>query len=210
MVSRLETPGLVSGSKTISRPVSVTAERIFLAERAGSSSRSMMPAGEDADFDIFAVGSCRSVIFAVSLTMYGSGTVKVCPNSDVEPLGQVPGELQVLALVLADRHRVGLVEQDVGGLQDRVGEQADAGPVGALLLRLVLELGHPARLAEAGDAAEHPGELGVLGHLRLDEEGAPLRVEPDGEQLRGGDPGALRAAPPGRGPAVIACRSTTQ
>ena len=32
-----------------------------------------MPAGEDADFDIFAVGSCRSVIFAVSLTMCGVG-----------------------------------------------------------------------------------------------------------------------------------------
>ena len=40
----------------------------------------MMPFGDDADFDIFAVGSCRSVIFAVSLTMYGSGTVNVGPN----------------------------------------------------------------------------------------------------------------------------------
>ena len=33
-----------------------------------------MPFGEDADFDIFAVGSWRSVIFAVSLRMYGSGS----------------------------------------------------------------------------------------------------------------------------------------
>ena len=32
----------------------------------------MSPAGDDADLDIFAVGSCRSVIFAVSLTMYGA------------------------------------------------------------------------------------------------------------------------------------------
>jgi hypothetical protein len=39
----------------------------------------MMPFGEDADFDIFAVGSCRSVIFAVSRTMYGDGTVNVGP-----------------------------------------------------------------------------------------------------------------------------------
>ena len=56
---------------------------------------------------------------------------------------------------------------------------------------LVLELGHPARLAEAGDAAQHPGQLGVLGHVRLHEQGAPLRVEPEREQLRGGRPGAL-------------------
>ena len=71
---------MVAGSKMISRPVSVTAERIFLADFAGSSSSSMMPAGDDADLDIFAVGSCRSVIFAVSLTMCGAGTVNVWPN----------------------------------------------------------------------------------------------------------------------------------
>ena len=36
----------------------------------------------------------------------------------------------MLALVLADRHDVGLVEQDVGGLQHRVGEQPDRVVVG--------------------------------------------------------------------------------
>ena len=40
-----------------------------MALTLGSSSSSMMPAGEDADFDIFAVGSWRSVIFAVDLRM---------------------------------------------------------------------------------------------------------------------------------------------
>jgi len=49
-------------------------------------------------------------------------------------LRQVPGQFQVLTLVLTDRDGVGLVGQDVGGLQDRVGEQPDAGPVGAALL----------------------------------------------------------------------------
>ena len=131
--------------------------------------------------------------------MYGSGTVSVGPERGVEPLRQVAGQLQVLALVLADRHRVGLVEQDVGRLQDRVGEQAHRRALGALLGRLVLELRHPAGLAEAGDAAQHPAELGVLGHVGLHEQRAPLRVEPSGEQLRGRDPGALRAAAPGRG-----------
>ena len=60
MVSRLDTPALFSGSKMTSRPESVTADRIFLALTFGSSSRSMMPAGDDADLLIFEVGSCRS------------------------------------------------------------------------------------------------------------------------------------------------------
>jgi hypothetical protein len=45
----------------------------------------------------------------------------------VEPLGDVAGDLQVLLLVLPDRDDVGVVEQDVGGLEDRVGEQAVLG-----------------------------------------------------------------------------------
>ncbi len=143
-----------------------------------------MPLGDDADLDIFAVGSCKSVILAVSLMMYGS-------ERGVEALSQIPGQLQVLALVLADRHRVGLVQQDVRGLQDRVGEQPNRRPVRALLGGLVLELGHPARLAEPGDAAQHPGQLRVLGHLRLDEQGAPVWVQTQGEQLRRTDPGPL-------------------
>ena len=69
MVSRLLMPGFSSGSKRTSEPESVTAERIFLALTLGSSSSSMMPAGEDADFDILAVGSWRSVILAVDLRM---------------------------------------------------------------------------------------------------------------------------------------------
>ena len=73
-------PGFRSGSKVTSRPVSVTAERIFFADLAGSSSSSTMPFGDDADLDIFAVGSCRSVTFAVPLMMYGLGTVNVSPN----------------------------------------------------------------------------------------------------------------------------------
>ena len=92
----------------------------------------------------------------------------------VEAGGQVAGELEVLALVLTDRHLVGLVDEDVGGLQHRVGEQARPTPRGALALALVLELGHPAGLAEAGQALQHPRELQVLGHVALHEQGAAL------------------------------------
>ena len=109
----------------------------------------------------------------------------------VEPLRQVAGELEVLPLVLADRHEVRTVEQDVGGLEDRVGEQADRRRALALLGGLVLELGHPARLAEAGQAVEHPAELRVLGDLALHEDRRPRRVDAHREQLRGRPQGAL-------------------
>ena len=79
MVNRFAIPGFAAWSYVISRPVSVTAERIFFADRAGSSSRSMIPLGEDADLDIFAVGSWRSVILAAEPVMYGAGTVNVDP-----------------------------------------------------------------------------------------------------------------------------------
>jgi hypothetical protein len=83
----------------------------------------------------------------------------------VEAAGEVAGELEMLALVLPDRDVLRPVEQDVGRLQDRVGEQPDGGALGTTLDRLVLELGHPAGLTEAGQAVEDPGELCVGGHL---------------------------------------------
>jgi hypothetical protein len=43
MPSRLVTPGLPTGSATISRPVSVTALRIFFSMTFGSSSSQMQP-----------------------------------------------------------------------------------------------------------------------------------------------------------------------
>jgi len=99
---------------------------------------------------------------------------------------EVAGQFEVLALVLADRHEVRPVEQDVGGLEDRVGEQPDARGTLAALGGLVLELGHPACLAEAGQALQHPAELGVRGDLALDEDRRAARVHPHGDQLRGG------------------------
>ena len=42
----------------------------------------------------------------------------------VELDGDVARDLHVLLLVLADRHDVGIVDQDVGGHQHRVGEEA--------------------------------------------------------------------------------------
>ena len=97
----------------------------------------------------------------------------------------------MLALVLADRDVVRPVEQDVGRLEDRVGEQADAGRALAALGRLVLELGHPPRLAEAGQALQHPGALRVRRDLALDEDRRALRVDAHRQQLGGGAQRAL-------------------
>jgi hypothetical protein len=40
----------------------------------------------------------------------------------VEAFGDVAGQLEVLGLVLADGHDLGLVEQDVGGHERRIAE----------------------------------------------------------------------------------------
>ena len=121
--------------------------------------------------------------------MCGSGTTSVSPKRCVEAAGEVAGELEVLALVLPHRHDVGVVDEDVGGLQHGIGEEPDVGP--GALGGLVLELRHPAGLAEAGEAREHPRQLGVLGDVALDEEHRPCRVDTAGDELGGRQTGAL-------------------
>ncbi len=100
----------------------------------------------------------------------------------VEPQGHVPGQLQVLALVVADGDRGGVIEEDVRRHQDRIREESD--PRRLLPLPLVLELGHPPQLTHGGGAFEQPGQLGVLGNVALYEERATVRIEPDGEQVQ--------------------------
>ncbi len=134
-----------------------------------------MPWGESADFDILAVGFWRSMMRAPTGGNVALGTTNVSPKRCVEPDRHVTGELEVLALVVADRHLVGVVQEDVGHHQDRVVEQA--GRDGLLAFALVLELGHPPQLAEGCDAVEEPGQLGVRGHVALHEQHAPGRVE---------------------------------
>ena len=60
------------------------------------------------------------------------GTTNVSPKLVVEPDRDVAGELDVLALVVADGDLLGVVQQDVGGHQHRVVEQADADELLAL------------------------------------------------------------------------------
>ena len=90
----------------------------------------------------------------------------------------------MLLLVLADRDVRGLVDQDVGGHQRRIGEQAQRDVL-AVLAGLLLELRHAAHPAHAGDAVEDPGELRVLGHHRLVEDDLLVAVDAGREEGRG-------------------------
>ena len=66
----------------------------------------------------------------------GLGDHKVVAVPVVEADGQLTGQLEVLTLVVADRHPLGVVEEDVGALEDRVGEQAGPDRVPPALLSL--------------------------------------------------------------------------
>src|SRR5690606_22461768 len=118
----------------------------------------------------------------------------------VEALAEVARHLDVLDLVAAHRHAVGVEQQDVGGHQHRVHEQprVDAGvvvlAVGAVAVDRRLVGVRPVEDALAGHAREQPGQLGGLGHVGLAVEPDLARVQPAG-QPRGGDfqRGALHA-----------------
>ena len=99
----------------------------------------------------------------------------------IERAGDVARQLDVLLLVLADRHVGGAVRQDVGGLEHRVDVQAGERLL-AVLARLVLELGHAVEPAERRDAVEDPGELGVRRHVALHEDGGVLGIQPGGQE----------------------------
>jgi segregation and condensation protein A len=101
----------------------------------------------------------------------------------------VAGDLDVLSLILADRDVIGVVEEDVGGLEGRVGEQPTADEVLLALGRLVFELGHPRQFAVAHGALHDPAELIVFEHMALGEDGRHVGVEADGEQHRSGAQG---------------------
>ncbi len=90
-----------------------------------------MPASDSADLDILLVG-----FLEVHHPRAGGGDHRLGDHegfaeASVEPLRDVTGQLDVLALVVADRHPIRVVQEDVGGLQRRVGEQ----PGGDELLR---------------------------------------------------------------------------
>ena len=155
---------MLISSKVISRPESVTADLILRMLIAGSSSSSMMPVGEDSDLLIFdaRLGKIsNSADRGQDVRLRNDERLAV---AGVEAYSEVTGELEMLPLVLPDGYLIGLVQQDVGSHQHRIGEQAHIRGLRPHLGGLVLELRHPLGLSEAGQAAQHPAELGVFGN----------------------------------------------
>ena len=76
----------------------------------------------------------------------------------VEGLRDVACQLQMLFLVLADRHMRRAVGQNVGRHQGWIGIEADRRVL-AVLACFFLELCHPVQPAKPRDAVEHPGQL---------------------------------------------------
>ena len=103
----------------------------------------------------------------------------------IEFLGDVARQLQMLLLIVADRHMRRAIDQNVGGHQHRIVEQADRS-VFAILAGLVLELRHAVQPADARHAVQHPGEFGVFRHLALVEDDVLLRIDAAGDE-GGGD-----------------------
>ena len=183
---------------------SVLAFLIFFEIVSASSVRLMRERSDGSDFDIFLEPSRRLMMRAAGPPMTGSvmreeaidgllADLHLDADAElgdvrgkvvVEFLGDVAGQLQMLLLVLAHRHMRGAVDEDVGGHQARIGEQAERGVL-AVLAGLVLELRHAVHPADARHAVEDPGKLGMLHHPALVEDDVLLRVDAGGEEGRG-------------------------
>ena len=111
----------------------------------------------------------------------------VGPGIEIELLGDVAGELDVLLLVLADGHVAGTIKQDVGRLEHGIVEQGDRCPF-LVLARLVLPLRHSAEPTHAGGAVQEPAQFGMGGDVGLGEQDRLGRIDPAGDQ--GGGHGA--------------------
>src|SRR5699024_3168747 len=111
------------------------------------------------------------------------------PEQVVEADGQVPGQFDVLLLVFPDRHDVGVVGEYVRGHEDGVVEEARAD--GITVFTLGFELRNAVQPPERGDAVQEPGELTVLGNVRLHENYAFVRVDAGRHEDRSHAAGAL-------------------
>ena len=82
----------------------------------------------------------------------------------------------MLFLIFANRNLVGLIQQNVRRHQHRIVKQTGVN-VFRIARGFVFELGHTAQFTEIGVAVQRPAQLRVLRHVRLNEDGAFLRVD---------------------------------
>ena len=95
----------------------------------------------------------------------GFGDHEGLAHTVIEALGHVAGHLQVLKLVLAHGHVVRIVQQDVGGHQHRVGEEARVHVLQTV--RLVFETMRQGEAGVGEEAAQVPGKFSHLGYVAL-------------------------------------------
>ena len=86
----------------------------------------------------------------------------------------------MLFLIFAHRNMGGFVHQDVGGLEDWVGIEPDAGAL-LVLAAFVLELGHTIQPTQARDTVEYPGEFGVSADRGLREYDCAFWIDAGGD-----------------------------
>ena len=86
-------------------------------------------------------------------------TVKI-----VETLSNIPGELQMLHLIDANRNHICLIKENVRRHQNRIREKTGIDIVG-MLRGFILELRHTIELAHIRITVEDPGKLRVAGYM---------------------------------------------
>jgi len=87
-------------------------------------------------------------------------------------------------LIGAHRHLAGPVNQDVGGLQQRVTEKAVGAQVLLAQLFLLVFIGrHPFQPGQRRHHRQQQVQLGVLGHLALHEQSGGPGVHPGGQPV---------------------------
>ena len=95
-------------------------------------------------------------------------------------LRKLLGNLDVLLLIIADRHVSALVQEYVSALEHWIHIQPEGNFLqgGALLS----ELGQPRQCRHRAQAAQYPREFRVFGHPRLLEQNALVGVQAAAEQ----------------------------
>ena len=115
----------------------------------------------------------------------------------VEAASQFAGEFDVRNLILANRHFVGTVDQDIGTHQQRITEEAVSRQILAGELFLLILVGrHPFQPAERGHHRHQQMQFGMLRHFGLDEQGRLIGIDtgcqPVDDHIPGGLLDALR------------------
>ena len=163
---------------------SVRALRIFWAMVSASSVMLIRLMSEGSDFDIFFVPSRRLITSGGhALDDRFGEREELHAEIVVELRRDVARQLEMLLLVLAYRNVGGVVGEDVGRHQRRVGKEPERRVLG-VLAGLVLPLGHALHPAHPRNAVEDPRQLGLFGHPALVEEDGARRIDPGGGDSR--------------------------